>query len=514
MCGNRTEYVDVKQGATLLDAICLAELSFSAPCGGKGTCNKCAVLLTDSLGTREVLACKTKVSQDANIEIPDTVISIDGASLHPTSNTQRHGVALDLGTTTLAAELVNLDTDTVVACAGCLNPQLVYGADVVSRIEAASTGQLASMHRTVSQKLQNLIHELCALSGVALSRIERVVLVGNTVMEHIAAGISPQSIGVAPYEPQTLFGDYLTLSDELPPVWFAPCVSGYVGGDVVAGMLMQELSPSLLVDLGTNGELALCTQQTSYAAATAAGPVFEGMNIRYGMPALPGALRVARYNEHTDEFTVDIIGGGTAEGICGSGLIDIAALLLTHGLVDETGRLLLATECDSPLASRLITHEGMPAFKPLPDAPLVVTQEDIRNLQLAKSALATGIEVLLDTAGLELASVANLTITGSFGQHINKEHAANLGLIPAALLPKTSSFDNSALLGARKVLVDESQKLHMLELARTTQVMELNADSRFSDWFIDNLQFTCPEIPQKDFDSSSSKSALAEAASD
>lgn len=487
--GNQTFETKVFSGATVLNAIQAAGLAFPAPCGGKGTCGKCEVLLRNNQGAQLVLACKTPAVSGMQLEIDPASAHISLEPLNKLNRESSFGVAIDLGTTTLAAELVDLQSKESVVRIACMNPQLIFGADVISRIEAADSGKLPEMTSLITDTLYDLMRRLCKEVLLELSDLDRIILAGNTIMEHLAAGLSPVSIGVAPFLPLAYFGEYLELWSDLPPVWFAPCVSGYVGGDMVSGMLCEQDFPSLLIDLGTNGELALQTKEGSVSAATAAGPVFEGMNIRFGMPALPGAISQIAYDPAHDKLQARVIGGAKARGFCGSGLVDLAALMLSEGLIDESGRLLTQEESSSPLASRLREFEGAPAFKPLDDFELVVTQKDIRNLQLAKAALAAGIEIVLDTAELTFADLNSVAVAGGFGQHMNMEKAGILGLVPKPLLHKACSVGNSSLCGARKMLLDANTRDHATRLAQKSEYVELSTDHRFSGRFIEHMGF-------------------------
>lgn len=481
--------LDVDQGASLLDAIRLADLPFAAPCGGKGTCGKCKVYLENDNCSEFVLACQTQAEEGMSIKVNDASSALDVELLHPAADNSEFGIAIDLGSTTLAAELVDLKSHSIIARAGCMNPQSIFGADVISRIEAANTGHLDEMHSLIVNGLYRLISTLCKKAAVPLSSIVDIVLAGNTIMEHIAAGLSPVSIGIAPYTPLSHFGEPVTLWEDLPPVWFTPCISGYVGGDIVAGMLSGSTLPYLLIDLGTNGELALLTNEIMVSAATAAGPVFEGMNVRCGMPALPGAISDASYDDATDVISVEVLGNAEIRGICGSGLIDLIAIILSHELIDETGRLLWPDEIDSPLGTRIVTVDDAPAFKPLEYSDVVITQKDIRNLQLAKAAIAAGIEILLDEASVSLDDLASLGIAGGFGQHMDNTYAAMIGIIPAATLDRSASIGNSSLDGARKILLDQEVRQQVLTMARDTRYIELSVDNRFSGRFVENMGF-------------------------
>ena len=470
------------EGSTLLDAIRKAGLPFAAPCAGKGTCGKCNVTVQDKSGVFTVRACATPAEGVLHVKISGaaSLTSLDLFREAVTGN--EHGVAIDLGSSTLDVVLVDLTTGTTIAEAGRMNPQIIYGSDVISRIEAAEAGHLGDLQQLILDALHDMILQLCSLVTLSPRSLSSITLAGNTIMLHLACSLSPAGIGIYPYQPLSFFGEHMELWTDLPPVWLAPCISGYVGGDVVAGMLAEQQQPSLLIDLGTNGEIALQTGKGSIAAATAAGPVFEGMNILYGMAALPGAIKSASYDEVTDQFSVEVIGGGEAKGICGSGLIDIIAFMLLHGLIDESGRLLSVNQKDR--------------FFVLSNSEVVITQKDIRNLQLAKAAIAAGIEVVLDAAGLTPDDLASVAIAGGFGLHINKEHAAALGLIPHSLLSKTTSIGNSSLAGARAALLNAEARDLVVKLARETEYIELSTDTRFTEPFINNMSFehTCSKL--------------------
>lgn len=487
--GEGSVEVEAPAGATLLDAIRLAQLPFSAPCAGKGTCGKCQVSVQTSSARDLVFACKTEVSEGMYIEVNADATVIDLELLQPANADNLHGVAIDLGTTTLAANLVDMQTGELVAHTGRMNPQLVFGADVISRIEASDAGNLQNLQKLIVDALRGMILALCKAASLSKTHLKEIVLAGNTVMEHLASGLSPVSIGVSPYLPLDYFGKDIVLWEDLPPVWFAPCISGYVGGDVVAGMLAKHEVPFLLLDLGTNGELALQTASTSVAAATAAGPVFEGMNVRFGMPAFVGALSEARYSDATGELHVEVIGGVEAKGICGSGLVDLIAIMLINGLIDESGRLLTPEECDSPLAEKIVTFEDTLAFRPIQGSEVAVTQRDIRNMQLAKAAIAAGIEIVLESANLPLEKLSSLAIAGNFGHFLHKEHAAQLGLIPAEALGISTAIGNSSLSGACEALLDAELRQRMVSMARTTCYVELSTDARFTNRFISNMGF-------------------------
>ena len=477
-CGDTFVELEVARGASLLDAVRAAGLPFAAPCAGKGTCGKCEVIVTDKSGVFAAQACKTPADGVLSIEIPDTAALVSLELFEPAAPKHAHGVAIDLGSSTLDAQLIDLETGKIVAKAGRMNPQIIYGVDVISRIEAAKAGHLPRLQQLILDALHAMIMQLCDAAALPPKRLSAITLAGNTIMQHLAAGLSPAGIGAYPYQPQSYFGEPVPLWADLPPAWLAPCISGYVGGDIVAGMLDNLLSacprPSLLIDLGTNGEIALQTDTRAIAVSTAAGPVFEGMNIQCGMAALPGAIKSVSLGEVQGQLCVETVGGGDPKGICASGLIDIVALMLSQGLIDKTGRLCVTGDGESV---SLGTHE------------IVITQKDIRNLQLAKAAIAAGIQVVLDAAGLAPTDIASLCIAGGFGLHINNQNAAALGLIPQALLGKTASIGNSSLAGAQRALLDPEIRAAMVKLARETEYIELSTNQNFTELFVDNMGF-------------------------
>jgi uncharacterized 2Fe-2S/4Fe-4S cluster protein (DUF4445 family) len=411
--------------------------------------------------------------------------SIEGGqgAFAPDGQAHGFGVAVDIGTTTIVTRLCDLAAGRALATVATMNPQAAWGADVISRISAAEDGALESMTGLVRRCVANSVEAAWEAADISVKserrRVEKAVLTGNTVMEHIAAGLSPASIGQAPFEPLSLFGDTLALRDIGLSAWFAPAVAGYVGGDVACGLLYSGVlhadGPQLFIDLGTNGEIALAHDGRVLCCATAAGPVFEGASIRFGMPALPGAIsHVAILPD--GQVALRTIADAEPRGICGSGILSAVAAMLDAGVVDRTG-LMHGDYADGA------------AFNLTPDGRLFVTQGDVRELQLAKAAIQAGVLTLLDQAGIKDGAVARLVIAGGFGAALDKRAAARVGLMPAELATRTVSVGNSAIEGAQAALLSSKARQELVRIARRCEYIELTTSAAFSQRFMDCICF-------------------------
>jgi uncharacterized 2Fe-2S/4Fe-4S cluster protein (DUF4445 family) len=500
----KTEGKVIEMGAepdqTALDVIQDAGLEFNAPCGGNGKGGKCMVYVHEGSGSGLRLACRTSVSENMIIELdgPQTmIIEEEGivSNYAPDVGRAGIGVALDIGTTTLACRLFDRSDGSLLASAARMNPQAAWGADVISRIDASVAGKLDQMQDALLRAVDQMLDELLSSTRRKRSEISDFTAAGNTVMQHIAVGLPPDSIGVNPFIPLSLFGDAHALADlDIPcEIWFAPCVASYVGGDITAGMIATGMhtaeAKQVLVDLGTNGELALGDKTGITACATAAGPVFEGANIYFGMPALPGAISAAW--DEDGQLSFDVIGGVAPKGLCGTGIVDIAAFLIKNGIVDSTGYMLDADDCPA-YAERLGEENGMAVFYITDDRGIYITQRDIRNIQLGKSAVYSGIMVLLHEAGLGLDDVARLDIAGGFGRYINLDSAATIGIIPAKWLDRANAVGNSSVKGASAALLSDAARQDMLGLDDMTEYIELSTSAKFNEFFVDYMMF--PEL--------------------
>ena len=494
--GNEKKELTFTAGQTLLEILREAGYEVSAPCGGNGTCGKCTVYIAGEAH----LACQTEAADGMMVELPHTaeleVALGSDAVFACDSGLQGYGVAVDIGTTTVACHLVNLENGKTVAVAGEGNAQRSYGADVISRIQASVEGRLGEMAEVIRKQLGEMMETLCREAKVSPAEVHFMTVAANTTMCHILAGLKPDTIGVAPFTPLSLFGDeYDAKAWGLPfdgRVYLAPSVSGYVGGDITADLLAVDMDkaskPVLLIDVGTNGEMALGCGDKFVCCSTAAGPAFEGAQIRFGMTAAEGAISSVEY--HDGALECKVIGGVEAKGICGSGLIDAIAVMLEVGALDETGRVLDIDEDDD------IPEEALPFLTLLDDEPafrlteqVYVTQSDVRKVQLGKGAIAAGIQVLIDTSDVNYDDIGALLLAGGFGSFIRPASAARIGLIPAELLGVTKAVGNTAAVGAKMALVSAEARQRLDKLQKAMDYQELSGLAAFNTAYMEKMMF-------------------------
>ncbi len=485
-------------GETVLAALQAAGITApEAPCGSNGTCRKCLVLVDG----QEVLSCQTAVTGEHTVIIPEqtagAVIALEGRSVHfPHTHQSGLGAAVDIGTTTVVAHLYDLTTGELLGTRSGMNAQRAFGSDVISRIQYANENEegLSRLTDTIRDQLGGYLSDLCAGHGRSVEELSKVVIAANTVMEHIYASLSPATIAVAPFTPLSLFGTWERGSAyglaEHTKILLAPAVAGYVGGDITAGILSSGAylseQPVVFLDIGTNGEMALGSAKDGFTCcATAAGPAFEGAVISQGMSATDGAIRAVEYVDA--ELKLELIGDGPAEGICGSGLVDALAVMLALGAVDETGRLLPPDEAPEEALPFVDEDDDGAVFR-LTDT-VCITEADVRQLQLAKAAIAAGICTLLDEAGLETRDLAHLYLAGGFGNYIRKESAAAIGLLPAELLDRIVSVGNSAGAGAAALLLSQQARDDLDALTPNCTYIELSGHKAFNDYYIECMMF-------------------------
>ena len=494
--GTSTEVTADNQ--TVLDAIQKLNIEFSAPCGGNGTCKKCQVPVRDASGLHTVLACQTKLADVMDVFVEDQapmVVQESGSASHfegkPGAN--GYGISVDVGTTTMVCRLHRLSDGTLLATAGQANPQGVYGADVISRISASVDGHLDDMCDLLLDSLSSMIDTVCKKVGVNRSEIVDAVLVGNTTMENIAARLAPDSIGVAPFEPLSKFGTVEDLSPFFGATYLAPCQSGYVGGDITAGILATRMyeaeKPIVFLDLGTNGELAVGNRDRIVSCATAAGPVFEGAGIYCGMSARPGAISKVRAGENPGELELTVLGDVDPEGICGTGLVEGLAFLLEQGIILPSGAMAKPGTFEGPLGERIVERDGMPAFLLDADHDVFISQADVRKVQMAKGAIEGGILTILDECGIQLEDVGEMLIAGGFGSFLSVDAAAAIGLFPRELRDRARSVGNSAIEGASLMLLSDEARATTQLIADTSEYVELSTSSKFYELYMTVMTF-------------------------
>jgi uncharacterized 2Fe-2S/4Fe-4S cluster protein (DUF4445 family) len=410
-----------------------------------------------------------------------------------------YALAIDLGTTTLAASLIDCSSGERLAISGALNPQRSFGADVISRLDAAVNSD--ALHKEMSilirEKLRRIWDELCEKTGIAWSEIQTIAIAGNPAMQHIFMGLELRSLAFPPYRPLYTTGTHLNASDlnwdGSADVYLFPMPGGFVGGDTVAFLYGLEnqrfLTPALCLDMGTNGEIALMVGETIWATSAAAGPAFEGGNLSCGMAALPGAINSVCVEG--DRLRLQVIGSGQPSGICGSGAIEAISELLRCNVLEPSGRLRSPGEIESNLAARIIEDRGSLAFVLYRDAKrlIVLTQDDIRQLQLAKAALRAGIDVLLERSRIRCHALKQVILTGSFGAVVRAEWLKTIGIFDESMIQTTRFTPEGALAGVERALAGIHGFEAVENLARSFRVVPLSGTPLFEDLFMRHIDF-------------------------
>ena len=406
------------------------------------------------------------------------------------------GLAVDLGTTTLAAFLYDLSTGKLIAVESGHNSQRMYGADVISRIaHSGNPGGLDTLCMAVRGQISAYIDSLCAETGYQRAKISAVSIAGNTVMEHIFDNLSPVGIGSAPFTTLSLFGDTRPakgLLDGLADnceIYLCPALAGYVGGDITAGLLGSGASEcektTLFLDIGTNGEMALGDKTGFVCCAAAAGPAFEGAEIECGMNSSSGAIdRVSYVNQNIKTHT---IGGAPTSGLCGSGLIDAVASMVECGAISCSGRMVPPDVAPENIAERLqYAPDGSLRFY-LTDR-VYVSARDVRSVQLAKAAIRAGIETLLSLCGKKSVDVENVYIAGGFGAYMHLRSACRIGLLPEAFEFRARHVGNAAGAGAALAL-DVERRRRLEKFSAGCSYHELSGSPVFNEFYIESMPF-------------------------
>jgi uncharacterized 2Fe-2S/4Fe-4S cluster protein (DUF4445 family) len=479
-------------GEILLNVLRNNGFDVYSPCGGNGTCGKCKVLVK---GEGIVTSCIYTVNEAIEIVLPDkreakVLVAQHSHTIQlplipgPAANLSGypHGVAIDIGTTSLVLYVVNLITGTVVETRAILNPQAKYGADVISRIQftTANSDGLKILQREITDAINGELIHLINFAGISESELIKIAIAGNTTMLHLLLGVNPISLALAPFkaqflDEQILRGEDLKLNC-LPgaEIKILPSISAYVGADIVAGL--ASIAPSekyhnyLFMDIGTNGELALVTEDKIWCCATAAGPAFEGAKISCGMGAVEGAISAFGDEGYT------VIGDEKPSGLCGSGLIDLVSWLTSNGKIDSEGRMDHDFEIVSPSESGT-------------GHAILFNQSDVREVQLAKSAIVSGVKILMKQAGLGFEKIDALFLAGGFGNYINTESAMRIGLIPAEMKERIITLGNTSGTGALAALKSTWFDEAIRKVIDKSIVVELANDEDFAMEFAMNMMF-------------------------
>ena len=610
--------IEVNKGTSILEVLEKAGISIDTPCGGKGICGKCKVLINkgitavasiekEFLFEEEIekgfrLACQTKVFKDSIIEIPMEIrldfnnvfssklkgdihhikkgFSIDsdlrkvflnlekpslddqrsdwerikdGLSLKKIKNVSNlkipveilkkipkllrkadfkvtvtlynnevidiengnttkssYGIAFDIGTTTVAGYLIDLNSGEELSAVAKTNPQVIHGDDIISRIGFTQKQKenLEILQREIVNTLNEIIRETAQKAGVNTNNIYKTTIAGNTCMHHLLLGLNPSYIVPSPYIP--VIKESLNLkAKDIPEfilnptanIYILPNISAFIGADIVGGILStsmwREDKTVLFVDLGTNGEIVLGSRERLWACSAAAGPAFEGSRISSGMRATEGAIDKVKIDNKSIDYRV--IKDGKVRGICGSGLIDLIAELLKLGLINKSGKLIDGEECNSELSEEIRKKiiKGPKGNKFLlvksketeSGNPIFLTQKDIREVQLAKAAIYAGIKILLKEVNISPEGIQKILLAGAFGNFIDKKSAIRIGLIPYLPLEKIESAGNAAGRGAEIVLLSEKTRKICERISKDIKYIELSSRADFQEEFIKAMSF-------------------------
>ncbi len=480
--------IKVNDQTPLIDV--LHEFGVEFPCGGRGACGKCKVKLLEGeiemneihqqkiqklgLSTEWRLACHSACTADISLEIEqfNHLILVDESEFEFVPQ-KGFGVAVDLGTTTLVAQLIDLTTAKVLAVETMLNPQAKFGADLISRIQASINGNSDEMTRLIRQSIGNMIELLLKKQAVDL---QRICIVGNTVMQLLFSNCDLTPLAQYPFHTDNLDSKLFSVQElgwnlqVTENIKFYPSIGSFVGSDILAGIvatgLYKKENYTALIDLGTNGEIVVGNKNQIVCASTAAGPAFEGTNISMGMRAVTGAISSLKLDGNL--IRTNVIGNAKPKGICGSALVDAVAVFRQLDLIGVFG------EINSGAASLSITSD------------VRLTQKDINEFQLAKAAIAAGLEILCNTLSIQLDDIHEVYIAGGFGSYINTHHLVQTGMIE---LPenKIHKMGNTALIGAKMFLFSDNQMTD--EILSKTQHINLESDSNFQNIYVDKMLF-------------------------
>lgn len=507
--GEKIQKIRVNHQESLLEALIREGYYMSAPCGGKGRCGKCRVrLLTGNarissedrkfFTDKEIkegwrLSCRIYPEMDLAIAFSSNdeskfEILGDEREYRAEAGEKEAGyeAAIDLGTTTIAIELLGKTSGKRLHTVTCINSQRAYGADVISRIQASVEGKKEELQKTIRQDLLKGLRKLTKEAGITLREIQKISIAGNTTMGHLLMGYDCSSLGVYPFTPVNIdfirggFEAILGSRESDAEVVILPGISTYVGGDIVSGIIdcgiAEKDGISLLVDLGTNGEMALGNRERILVTSTAAGPAFEGGNITWGTGSIAGAI--CSVEIHGKDVKVKTIQDQPPLGICGTGVVEAVSEMVKEEFIDETG-----------LMDAGFFDDGFPLSKTASGQEIVLTAKDVREIQLAKAAIRAGAETLILRYGISKEQVSNVYLAGGFGYKLNKEKAVAIGMLPEEFLGKIEAVGNTSLQGAALYLSAEEQEEKIRRIIGISSEVDLSKDKKFNEFYMDHMMF-------------------------
>ena len=479
----------MQPGESIAQALLRKDYKVPMACGGNGTCGKCKVEIDGAW----VNSCKLYPKPEEDIIISafgwgegreeltriagvEKTNITEGRALEAKRQTRKTFLAVDIGTTTIAAALAEKETGAVLATSGCGNSQRIFGQDVLSRIKASVAGTGEKLKALIRQDILNLLEEIQKKQKDIV--IEHIYIAGNTTMEHLYMGDSCEGLGKAPFTPVSLAERKDSLSNI--PVTLLPGISAFVGADIAAGMLAcgmdEEERPSLLLDLGTNGEMVLALEDKMIATSAPAGPALEGGNISCGVASVTGAISKVRViGERT---IIGTIGNAPATGICGTGVLELVAGLYENHIIDASGQM-----------KEKYREEGFPLARMKDGKQITFTQQDIREVQLAKAAIHSGIELLLEHAGISMGEIKKVYLAGGFGVYLDVHIAAGIGLLPAELEKCTKAVGNTSLQGCIAYGSSEENRSRTEEMIKKCESINLAEQADFEERYVANMNF-------------------------
>ena len=487
--GQLHQDIIMQPGESIAQALLRKDYKVPMACGGNGTCGKCKVEIDGAW----VNSCKLYPKPEEDIIISafgwgegreeltqiagvEKINITEGRAREAKGQTRKTFLAVDIGTTTIAAALVEKETGAVIATAGCGNSQRIFGQDVLSRIKASVAGTGEKLKTLIRQDILNLSEEIQKKQKDIV--IEHIYIAGNTTMEHLYMGDSCEGLGKAPFTPVSLAERKDSLSNI--PVTLLPGISAFVGADIAAGMLAcgmdEEERPSLLLDLGTNGEMVLALEDKMIATSAPAGPALEGGNISCGVASVTGAISKVRViGERT---IIGTIGNTPATGICGTGVLELVAGLYENHIIDASGQM-----------KEKYREEGFPLARMKDGKQITFTQQDIREVQLAKAAIHSGIELLLEHAGISMGEIKKVYLAGGFGVYLDVHIAAGIGLLPAELEKCTKAVGNTSLQGCIAYGSSEENRSRTEEMIKKCESINLAEQADFEERYVANMNF-------------------------
>ncbi|WP_296143253.1 ASKHA domain-containing protein [uncultured Anaerococcus sp.] len=490
-------------------------------CNGRGTCGKCKIkvlqgeinhltkseanLLSDEEIKENIrLACLTYPKTDIKISIAninsDIKVLDQGQIPEFKMNTRKGlGIALDIGTTTIAMNLINLENGNILDKISAINPQSKYGLDVMTRItyEFENENAIKNLQEIIIQKINAMIDEICIKNNLEKENIKQIIVAANTTMLHMFLGKDARSLGKYPYK--TSFVKTQTISAEdiginlKAKIFTLANVSAFVGSDIVAGVYLTDLKNkknTLFIDIGTNGEIVLKTKDKLYCCSTAAGPALEGMNIECGMRAESGA--VERVKIENEKISIKSIGDTKAKGLCGSGLLSAVSEVIANNFVNKRGRIVDPNKLEANDYRKKYIKEDEKKGRIIildENSKIYLSQKDIRQVQLAKGAILSGFITLLKTENMEISDLESVIIAGGFGSHLKKEDITGVGILPKQASDLITYVGNSSLIGAYMALMNNEIINQMEILSRKIQYIELSTTENYERTFAKAMQF-------------------------